>query len=423
MRSITPAIAILIAFSVFSCSERERLNPIDPSNPDTGGVGKEFWAIAGNNVVNLNWDFPDFSDISGFQMYKREYGGDFSPMFEDLISPNIRDIEDRKVKNGKFYQYQLGIFISGSKEISRSVIADAEPGPEVCWTTNFGTRELIKVNPDCRYILSKMYVPGILKASVNPADGSVWAINDEGKAVVRIRSDGKLDRHLGDFELIGDIAPDPMDGGCWILDHLGNELVKLSINGVRKEVLVGFRGVPLNQPTSVYLSKGVIWISDSGNGRVIRHPLGSINGQRDSVKDIPFPGLLVADESRGISWVFSEGSSRIIALDVNMDVMFNIELTSVNSMDIDSNRGNLWVSRRTHSPEEDSLIRISPNGDVDVKVKGFLLPFISLSSQDGTLWVADSTLGVIAKLSPDGKLLNSIDDLGRLIWVSVYQEG
>jgi len=422
MWRVLTAIAFLTASLSLSCSERERSNPLDPSNPNTGGVGREFWAIAGNNIVTLRWGFNDINDISGFQIYKGEQDGDLSPMLGELLPPGTGRFRDWRVKNDRLYRYQLGIFVSGLGEVTRSVIAEAEPGPEVCWAVSFDTEELIKINPDCRYVLLRVHVPGILRASVSPVDGSVWAVGRSGRSVLRIKPDGSLAGEFGDFGLVRDIAPDPLEGGCWVLDYLRNEIVKLSISGIRREVVVGSGGVPLSRPVSLSLDGESIWISDSGNGRIIRHRFGSADGREDRIRNLPSPGVLVADGPRKVCWAFIQDAKQIVKLDSEMNILLAFELTNVSSMDI-GEEGSLWVSRKTYSTDENSLLRISPDGSVDVKAEGFLTPSISVNGRDGTVWVADSSLGVIKKLSPDGRVLRGINGLGRVLGVSVDPSG
>ena len=65
-----------------SCSDRQRLNPLDPEAPQLGESLGHLVAMAGDRRVDLSWDYSSFSDIEGYLLYRREVGGAFALLAE-----------------------------------------------------------------------------------------------------------------------------------------------------------------------------------------------------------------------------------------------------------------------------------------------------------------------------------------------------
>ncbi len=60
-------IALWLALGLSGCSDRQRLNPLDPqSSADGDGLGN-LEVMAGNSRVDLSWDYSQVTDVEGYQ--------------------------------------------------------------------------------------------------------------------------------------------------------------------------------------------------------------------------------------------------------------------------------------------------------------------------------------------------------------------
>ena len=62
---------------VWGCSQRDRLNPLDPKNPDTEGKPVGVTILSDQDDVTVSWVNQSFEDILGFNIYRRQEGEDF----------------------------------------------------------------------------------------------------------------------------------------------------------------------------------------------------------------------------------------------------------------------------------------------------------------------------------------------------------
>jgi hypothetical protein len=83
MRVLVPfLVAIAVAGALSGCSDRERLNPLDPSNPSTRVAPIGFAAVAGDGFVSLSWRPATSSDVTGYDLY-RGFGA--APAYDSLV--------------------------------------------------------------------------------------------------------------------------------------------------------------------------------------------------------------------------------------------------------------------------------------------------------------------------------------------------
>ena len=72
-----------------SCSDRQRLNPLDPDGVAPGDSLGDLVAMAGNGRVDLSWDYSPFSDIEGYLLYRREGDDPFALLTDSPLPPVI----------------------------------------------------------------------------------------------------------------------------------------------------------------------------------------------------------------------------------------------------------------------------------------------------------------------------------------------
>ena len=77
MRRTVCSIALFIAILTFGgwgCSNRERLNPLDPRNPDTLGRPTGLRVTSNRHRVTLSWEFVEHANVLGISVWRRIEG-------------------------------------------------------------------------------------------------------------------------------------------------------------------------------------------------------------------------------------------------------------------------------------------------------------------------------------------------------------
>lgn len=115
MRSV---LLIALAWCALSCSDRQRLNPLDPQ-AELGADGiSQLAVMAGDGQVELAWDYSQFDDIEGYLLYKRQVGGEFALLTREMLPAERSQYVDEEVANGLTYEYRLGLVIAAEGERS-----------------------------------------------------------------------------------------------------------------------------------------------------------------------------------------------------------------------------------------------------------------------------------------------------------------
>jgi hypothetical protein len=61
--ALSLSLSLSLALAIAACSNREHLNPLDPENPETGGVPWQFSAVAADRSVSLRWIPQELTDL------------------------------------------------------------------------------------------------------------------------------------------------------------------------------------------------------------------------------------------------------------------------------------------------------------------------------------------------------------------------
>ena len=100
-------LAVLVLFVASGgCETRDRSNPLDPYNNETGGLIDGFNALAGNRQVEIRWSRVKQNGLVGYRLL-RWLVGDTPAVLEDHIASNLTGTVDTAVVNEESYVYQV----------------------------------------------------------------------------------------------------------------------------------------------------------------------------------------------------------------------------------------------------------------------------------------------------------------------------
>ncbi len=351
---------------MLSCADRERINPLDPKNPETMGRPTGFTVCSIQDTVNLSWNSIALEDLVGFRIYRTS---DLSSGFtvRSLVSPDAVAFKDFDVEFDVVYYYTISA-VGETFESSRSDTVNIVPGPTFNWIAHTGGQQLLKLTHDARHNIhgTSGFFP-IIDIEVDPNSGQVWVIerlrNVFGNAV-RVSSRGEIIRPIIQFASPIDAAIDQKSGSLWVADNGAGLLVKLDSNGQQEFTLSRFQ-----QPISVSVDQrtGVCWVADGQNNRLSKV---STNGQN---------------------------------VEISASTFDSIQSISVNSSD-----GSVWIANGR------SIVQVDETGNLLQVVEGFRMAnAIAVDDQNGEVWVVDFAFSSVHKIFANGLEAFSIDDFSE----------
>jgi hypothetical protein len=362
-----------------SCSDRDRINPLDPKNPKTWGRPTGFKVISIQDTVFLNWDSIELRDLVAYKIYRKKQSEQGLSVYK-LVDPELNSFKDLDVEFGIDYTYQLSV-LGSSYESARSDSLAIVPGPTFNWAADNATNQLIKLTHDARY--------PILRTS--------------------------------SFFTIVDLEPNPVSGEIWVLERLNRftgNAIRVSKDGQVLRPLIPFIG-PVD--AALHINSSSLWVADFEDGRVAK--LDSIGNRLLTITSFTRPTAVDVDQRTGACWVIDAITQRIAK--INSDGAHIYEATfqfiAPQSVAVNSTDGSVWVADSTR------VVKLSENGDFELTLNA---PFNFASKLDvneitGDVWVIDLTASTVCKFSADGQKLIAVAGFSQPADLSVnfYDQG
>ena len=403
-----------IVFAIAGCQGRDRVNPLDPLNPDTGGTPDILNAIAGNAEVSLEWDDLGFNDLDGYDLLRVEEDVPESTLLNDSpIHPSETQWMDSDVINDHTYTYILR-FLTPDGLFPKSMPDVATPGPTTVWIVDFNSPSLRKVSPDGRDLVKRTTgLSGPIDLVVTAAGDAIWVADYfEGK-VIKYDIEGEFvldyDQSSAGRGLPVSLAFNSLDNTLWIGGRFPDGITQIDDHG---EEIAHFVSISYPIDIDVDRSNGTVWVASREDRAVYRLR----DGEADFTAFTGFnrPSSLSVDPISGRCWIADE--REVTVLNREGEIVLSPEsLSSPQVVAVDASDGACWVVGFTGSW---SVFRVNASGDIEFNAGEF--DFISDMTVDyvkGTCWLTSVTSsdGEVIKLSRNGVVLGRV---GRLSYPS-----
>jgi DNA-binding beta-propeller fold protein YncE len=397
----------LLALTLFaaSCSHRERANPLDAANPDTGGAPQGFNAIADVAFVQLHWIARPDLEIDGYQIFRLAPGDSVYRALTGVLASNVSQVFDATAQAGLDYRYRIHYVIRG--ELAAVWAEDvAMPGPLGPWVVDADRGRLLRLSPDGRDVLISRVGFGDAGAlAVTPGRGPVWVADENGGTLAIIDpSDflGPLVRGLGSPAAI---ALDPIDATAWVCERVG-DVKHFQSSG---EVALPAALLNLDDPVGIATDAGdgTVWVTEFAGNRVRRYQR---NGLPVGAHDLLAPARVAVDSTNGQAWVTSIASGWLWRLSPALVVLDSLRFQAPVGIALDWRRRVAWIC----DVDGDQLVAI----DMDTRAERFRVgglgnPWdVAVNLANGEAWVVARGSARSYRLSPAGKQLASVGGLG-----------
>ena len=401
----------LWGFLLVVCSERPRINPLDPSNPVTRGRVQGVEAVSLKHTVTVRWDPVFMPGIRSYHVYRHEEGdADFVRV--GSIGPEKCSFIDSGLAYDRTYAYRVTVKTLDGYESPPSEPTVITPGPLTYWVLDYAGR-IVRLTYDGRHRLWTLgHVSWPIAAVSDSISRRLWVVDYGLGFLYKLSFEGQILARWGGLTNPTEIALDPLTHTLWIVHQRRSELVALDTNGVIRHKHSGFQEI---RAIAWSGQEGMIWVADRKRGGVGLlteqgwNPLFPLK-----TKSIPH---IDVDRQTGVIWIAD--SLRIDRLQPEGERLSCIDLTEpVYAISVNQSSGDAWVILYDRARRMDLLLRIDPDGTPKARVEGLKTceSLVANPSHGGCL-VAEAGRGRVAMFDGEGNLMALMDGFAQLVQV------
>ena len=370
MRVGLPTLAFsLVMLFVMACSERERLNPLDPANPMTGGALTGFNVRAIKDSAYLDWRAMEVEDLVHYEL-QRSVDDSAYQSLADVAAGN-RTYLDQPLIYDRHYRYRARAVTDYSTSAWSDTIS-LVAGPFNFWISDYYDFRVYRMSYDVNHLLDV----GIFTtptAIVTAPDSNSFYIAEYWNRLLR-----HIDRDMRSLEII-ELAGQPLD--LAMDPDLNRVNVLLSNNQLERVQLSNNNRTLIPLPMEVSTDARIaydrvhsnLWVAGGYVDSVLRIDLNTLPASVQVFGDIPDPRRVVTDPRLGGCWVATDSG---LVKFRNEDILMvrHPELTILD-MSINTINSDIYFTGYYHeSPTEWTTGRISENDFTDEVLLGSEYP-------------------------------------------------
>jgi hypothetical protein len=405
-----PTIATLCL--MFACADRERLNPIDPLNPKTGGKPVGLFAVSMRDTVRLAWQPMDLRDLSGYRIFRQSRrDGGFALI--DSVGGNLQSYREFGLILGRHYVYRITAYTAVS-ESSPSDTAGITPGPAFIWVADAGNGAVYKYTNDGRNELARNW--GFIRPQrlqANPKTGAVWVVDTYTDELRLLEAGGGSSAIRISLQEPVDLAIDSTENTVWVVDENAG-VFKYDARGVRiaQASVTEVSAVAYNYRTRE------LWALNRKQKRLLRiDSNGEVNLENLSLVN---PQAISIHRSTGDVWIADSVRIVIVRGNGQIEETSGHTFSFASEVAINQNSGECWAIDKALRNSPSGVIKFDMSGAVRFSRDDFYLPSgLSINSFDGSCFVAEPQLGSVVHVSASGEIINRETNFSRPIDVDV----
>lgn len=311
-------LSFTLTLFLFSCSKRDRLNPLDVENPITGGKPTGLELVPIRDIVGISWNEININDLSAYIIYKSVNNAGLIEYA--TVSGFTTEYSDSAVSYYQNYTYA----VQAETDYMVSPLSDTVSvtvGPYSIYVADFHDNSVRILSWDGSYLIKSKSVSSPRAIQYRKSDNRFMVADYYDKAVLLVSIDLNETEYIdiGDYPL--DLDVNQLTNRIHVLTRNGY-IMKLDEEGEKIETLNA--GMPFGWDAEISsdpISDG-LWISNPDSGIVwfSPHNIGEKNVIRFSGLDSPsslssFGGCWVATHA-GIVHLSPSGDSEILEPDI-----------------------------------------------------------------------------------------------------------
>ncbi len=290
------AVICLFALILFSCSEREYLNPLDPDNPDTHGAPENVRVYSNRQTATLTWSPFRLPSMEKYYIYKSVNEPNLV-LYDSVNANSTRYMDSGLLYDQKYYYAVQAITKFDKSKISKSVATI--PGRFNFILADYYGQSLIKLTYDGN---STLQFINSNPTDVEVLDGTVFYTNLWTNTLAILDNEGNIETIQIDGAPIA-MTSDKASNRLFILTRDNDRLLTLSSNGQ----LLDIRQMPYNVlfETNVAFDKSGpgLWMTSKDDDTIYYYDLRTNRFQTVS-STIDGPDEIIIDPDTG-GWIAS----------------------------------------------------------------------------------------------------------------------
>ncbi|MFH1772306.1 MAG: hypothetical protein ABH872_05770 [Candidatus Omnitrophota bacterium] len=342
----------------------------------------------------------------------------------EVITENISRIdfcnpkEPLKISNFKLLAFDITKEPSGYKEITSLIISSSvyaklqAPSIVRCWVADTGNNQVVKLDEDGTVLLRIGGFNNPWAVSVDPNNGDCWVADTGNNEIVKLSPDGGVIFRLSGFNNVRSLKVNISTGECWVGEHRGNgRIVKLSQDGGLLFETGGYQNIT---SLSVNPTNNDCWVTHGGFTLTKVNELGAVVFNRQLMNcssqaaavnpntNAAWWGWMRKPPNMALPWKIYKVSNGGGIAGTTID-----GVTFCTALSVNSKTNEFWAL--DDDPwKGDSIHKLNSNGQVIFTKKSVSLANysqdgeLSVVSDNGDCWVADTGNNEVVKLAGDG---------------------
>jgi hypothetical protein len=395
-----------MALTLLSCSGRDRSNPLDPQNPETGGKVADVRLSAIGHDVTVSWDAVNLSAISAYHVYRKESGAaSFSRI--GTVPSSRSDFLDPGRSYDAEWNYAVTAQTGAGYQSPLSDSLSILPGPYTFWMCDYYDGSIHRLTYDGRYSITltrESIWPTAVAADTSR--GQIWIADWITGYLYRVNEQGEIELWISGLDNPTLVACDPNRPEIWVVDGDRTRIMRFDGEGQALGVHEGFEYI-----TGLCWSgePDQFWVADQGLAQIQRIDR---SGQVRITYPLSHDAPPVMDSHPEAGWITAVDSLEV------MRIHFSGEVDSIATLNrtcydlsVDRETGGCWMILIGPS-EADEVIYLNADGGITVRTEGYYsaLAVAAVPGGNGCL-VADTGHGRMVRLKPDGEILGELAGL------------
>jgi hypothetical protein len=298
-------VLILILLLIFDCSERERLNPLDPNNPYTNGSPQNVQIYSHKKEAVISWNPVEVNSLVKYNIYRSVQDSTGLMLYDSVQAGNTTYIDELPDYNLEYY-YSIQAVTETDTSL-RSEIVSTIPGEYNFLIADFHGHQILELSYDGKHVIkyfNDVSASGLVNMAGQIFAIDLWAENLQKIANYQLSIIAQIDEEPVEIEA------NPEKGVLYILCRDTNNLLSYSsegnlINRINPGWNINFGTRAAYDSTNNYL-----WITNQDSNEIHYYDFNNESLELVS-KDIESPNEIEIDKNGGCWIASAEGIIRI----------------------------------------------------------------------------------------------------------------
>lgn len=347
----------LIAGLVCHCTERERLNPLDPMNPITHGKPSGLKLYSNKKVIHLTWNYIDNKSVIEYNLW-RDASNQGNPLLTTTVPAHITTTLDTIPFYDTSYTYSLTA-ITNSWESPESDPQSIIPGPFNYWIADIWWGTLSRLTYDGAHLLSQTssYRPKAI--DIDPSNGSLWLANAYPNQIIRLNMHSELQFSTDLNSTPVDIAVDLATGEVFVATVNAADLMLFNSEGTLVENISCELTLTDKTKIAVDPMSRTVWVVVPDSASVMK-----INRRRKITtvfSNIRFFRAISVMPNTGFTWIATD--SGIVSISQKDSLQYYLTEYSILDLDVNNEEEKVWMIAYDKSESRWTIKVIEHNGE------------------------------------------------------------